>query len=84
MNDIDPADVTVRQTIDREAELLNSAVDLVANGAARSTTIVGLRAAEAAIIIARRHASGLGVLLEPIWGADEGVSDVRVWRPVSA
>ena len=43
----------VKATIDREAELLASAVRLVASGGARRTTVGNLRLSEAAIAIVR-------------------------------
>ena len=72
------ATTDVQQTIDREAELLTSAINLVASGGARSATVAGLRLAEAAMDIARPLADDLGIVLEPLWGPDEGGCDVRV------
>jgi hypothetical protein len=85
MRSIGPgADFDVERTIDREVELLTSAVNLVASGGARSATVAGLQLAEAAMDIVRPLADDLGVALEPLWGPDEGGSDVRVRLATSA
>lgn len=70
----------VKATIDREAELLESAVRLVASGGARRSTVGGLRLSEAAIAIVRPMAVELGVELEPLWRTDEEGIDVLVRR----
>jgi hypothetical protein len=80
MNDTEPAVTDVHRTIDREVELLMSAVELVATGGARSTTVVGLRLSAAVIEIVRPLAANRGVVVEPLWGADEVTADVRVTR----
>ena len=80
MNGTEPADVHVRRTIDREVELVMSAVDLVASGGATSTMVVGLRLTDQVIDIVRPIAAERGVVLEPLWGPDEDNADVRV-RP---
>lgn len=78
MNVIDPtAGTQVGRTIDQEADLLTSAILMVASGMARSTTIVGLRLADAAMAVARPLADDRGVILEPLWGPDEAICDVR-------
>lgn len=68
----------VKATIDREAELLGSAVRLVASGGARRTTVGGLRLSEAAIAIVRPMAIELGIELQPLWRTDEEGMDVLV------
>lgn len=79
MRSIEPgADADVERTIDREVELLTSAVNLVASGGARSATVAGLRLADAAMDIVRPLAVDVGLVLDPLWGADEGGTDVRV------
>ncbi len=70
----------VKATIDREVELLASAVRLVASGGARRTTVGGLRLSEAAIAIVRPMAADMGVELEPLWRTDEEGLDVLVRR----
>lgn len=70
----------VQRTIDREADLLMGAILLVASGGARSTTVAGLRLGEAVMAVVGPFAAESGVILEPLWSADEGGCDVRV-RP---
>ena len=79
MRSIEPgADADVERTIDREVELLTSALNLVASGGARSATVAGLQLADAAMDIVRPLADELGLVLDPLWGPDEGGTDVRV------
>ena len=70
----------IERTLDREVELLMSAVNLVARRGAPAATVAGLRLAEAAMVIARPRAIEQGVILEPLWSSDEGEAtcDVRV------
>jgi len=84
VNSSESAGVEVRRTIDREVALVMSAVNLVASGGAPSTMVVGLRLTDAVIDIVRPNASDLGVVLEPLWGADETTADIRVYREPSA
>ncbi len=70
----------VQRTIDREVDLIASAIDLVASGGATATTVAGLRLADAALAIVRPRADASGVIVEALWGADEGTTDVRVHR----
>ena len=80
MKDPDSESAHVRQAIDREVDLVMSAVNLVATGAAPSTMVVGLRLTDAVVEIVRPIASDRGVIVEPLWGADEDTMDVRVSR----
>ena len=80
MNDIDQANADVRRTVDREVALVDSAIDLVASGGARSTMVIGLQLTEAVIAIVEPHAVRADVAIEPIWGPDEETGDVRVTR----
>jgi hypothetical protein len=82
VNDTESA--AVRRTIDREVELLMSAVNLVASGGAPSTMVVGLRLTDAVIEIVEPIAAERGVILEPLWGSDEETADVRVHRAETA
>jgi hypothetical protein len=70
----------VAPTLDRESELLASAVRLVASGASPRTTVAGLRLSEPAMALVRPLADQLGVTLEPLFGPDEGTTDVVVSR----
>jgi hypothetical protein len=80
VNSSEPAGVDVHRTIDREVDLVMSAVNLVASGGAPSTMVVGLRLTDAVIEIVRPQAAARGVVLEPLWSADESTADVRVVR----
>ena len=84
MNDRETESATVRRAIDREVELVLSAVNLVASGGAPSTMVVGLRLTDAVVDIVRPIAGDRGVVVEPLWSADEETADVRVYREVPA
>jgi hypothetical protein len=84
VKDAESASVHVRQAIDREVELVLSAVNLVATGGAPSATIAGLRLTDAVVEIVRPIAIDRGVILEALWSADEDSADVRVYREVPA
>ena len=84
MNDLETESATVRRAIDREVELVLSAVNLVASGGAPSTMVVGLRLTDAVVDIVRPIAGDRGVVVEPLWSADEETADVRVYREVPA
>ena len=70
----------LRSAIDREVELVMSAVNLVASGAAPSATVGGLRLVDAVLEIVSARAGVAGVTLEPLWGPVEVVTDVRIRR----
>ena len=70
----------IHRSIDREVDLVMSAVDLVASGGAPSTMVVGLRLTDAVIEIVRPRAVERGVVVEPVWGPGEETADVRVRR----
>lgn len=74
------SDAVVRSVIDQEAELIASAMRLVASGGATRAVVANLSLADAAMTIAARKASGLGVELESIWRPDEHGHDVIVRR----
>ena len=80
MNDTTADLAGIQSAIDREVELVTSAVDLVASGGASSAMVGGLRLADAVLEIVSPHARAVGVTLEPLWSADEAVTDVRVRR----
>ena len=71
----------VAHTLDREVELLASAIRLVASGASPRTTVAGLRLSEPAIALVRPLAGELGVAIEPVASGDEATTDVVVHRP---
>lgn len=70
----------VQRAIDREVELVTSAIELVASGGAPSTMVVGLRLTDLVIEIVRPLAATRGVVVEEMWGPDETTNDVRVRR----
>jgi len=70
----------LRQAIDREVDLVSSAIDLVATGGAPSATIAGLRLAAPVLEIVTPGAKVRGVRVEPLWGPDETTCDIRVSR----
>jgi len=80
VKDAESRTADIRRSIDREVDLVMSAVDLVASGGAISTMVVGLRLTDAVIEIVSPRAIERGVVLEPLWGPDEAVADVRVRR----
>ncbi len=84
MKDPESESAHVRQAIDREVELVLSAVNLVATGGAPSTMVAGLRLTDAVVEIVRPIATDRGVIVEPLWSADEDTADVRVYRAVVA
>jgi hypothetical protein len=75
-----PAHDDLRRALDREVDLVDSAIDLVATGGAPSATIAGLRLTDAVLDIVRPRAARLSVRVEPLWGPDETTCDVRVSR----
>ncbi len=84
MKDPESESAYVRHAIDREVELVLSAVNLVASGGAPSAMVVGLRLTDAVVEIVRPIATDRGVVVQPLWSADEDTTDVRVYREVAA
>ena len=80
MTDPEAAARDIQRAIDREVELVTSAINLVASGGAPSTMVVGLRLTDAVIEVVLPLAAKLGVDIEPLWSSDETTSDVRVRR----
>jgi hypothetical protein len=70
----------IQRTLDREVELLVSAVGLVANGVAPSTIVANIQLGEAAMAIVQSLADERGVILEALWGPDEAGFDIQVRR----
>ena len=64
--------------IDREVDLVTSAINLVASGGAPSTMVVGLRLTDSVIQIVGPLAAQRGVVIDQLWGSDETTSDIRV------
>ena len=80
MNHITAGRTDVASAIDREVELVTSAINLVASGAASSVTVAGLRLVDAVLEIVGPRARVASVTIERLWGADETVTDIRVRR----
>lgn len=80
MHDHDTLDDGVQHALDRDTALLEGAVRLVASGRAPSVTVAGLQLALAAIAVVTPLAAGQGIVLDPLWGVDQMLTDVRV-RP---
>ena len=68
----------LQHVIDREVDLVTSAINLVASGGAPSTMVVGLRLTDSVIQIVGPLAAQRGVVIEELWGSDETTSDIRV------
>lgn len=70
----------IRQVVDQEADVIASAMRLVAAGGARRTVVAGLQLTDAALAIAEVRAAGLGVQVEAIPRPDQPGHDVVVTR----
>ena len=70
----------IERALDREVDLVLSAVTLVARGVAPSTIVAGLQLGEAVLAVAQPIAGAQGVVLEAMWGPDESGLDIRVRR----
>lgn len=68
----------LQHVIDREVDLVTSAINLVATGGAPSTMVVGLRLTDSVIQIVGPLAAQRGVVIDQLWGSDETTSDIRV------
>ena len=82
MKETSGSSLDVQHALDREVELVTSAIDLVGSHGAPSATVSGLRLMDLVIEIVRPLAAQRGVVVEPLWGPDETTTDVRV-RPVA-
>lgn len=80
MNEAAASEREIQRAIDREVELVTSAINLVASGGARSTMVVGLRLTDSVMEIVRPLAAQRGVVVEQLWGPDETTNGVRVRR----
>lgn len=70
----------LQDRIDLEVDLIDSAMRLVASGAATRTIVAGLRVPDAAMTIAARRAGWLDVEIDSIWRPGESGHDVIVRR----
>jgi hypothetical protein len=67
-------------TIQRELEMVQSAVDMVAGRHAASVTLGGLTFGDELLLAANRMAIGRHVRIVPLWTADDRGVDIRVER----
>ncbi len=74
----------VMATLDQELGLVESAIVMVASGAAPAVSVGGLRFGELLIRPARRLAFGAGVSVVPLWSVDEFGADIRIERTSDA
>ena len=81
MTSANHASQDVQSTIDREVDVLESAIRLVASGATTRTVVAGLRLSEAVMPLVTPIAQRHGVTLEPIYRTDEEGWDIVVRRP---
>jgi len=68
----------VSVTLEHELRQVHDAIALVASGAARRATVVGLQLGDALLDQARRDALVSGVRLVPLWRADEAGVDIAI------
>ena len=82
MNEPGASAAELQHVIDREVDLVTSAINLVASGGAPSTIVVGLRLTDSVIQIVGPLAAQRGVVIEPAVGV--GRDDQRHPRPAGA
>jgi hypothetical protein len=70
----------VPATLEREMELVRSAITMVAAGRTRRITLAGVRFADELLEPARAIALRAGVRIVPIWTADDAGLDIAVER----
>jgi hypothetical protein len=80
MNETPTDGPDLQSAIDREVEVVMSAINLVASGGAPAATVGNLRLLDAVLEIVGPRARAAAVTLEPLWGPDETVTDVRIRR----
>lgn len=74
----------IRDAIDREVELVEGAIAMVASGASTAMTVAGLRFGEAVLKVVLRDHPGLAISITPLWRTDESGCDIRVTKPPHA
>ncbi len=79
MNNTGGFDVDLtRRSIERELELVNGAIRMVAGGGAPAVSLAGLDFGPAVLAGATGLAHDAGVVLEALWHADDSSCDIRV------
>lgn len=76
----DRMDEAVSATLESEMRLVREAIAMVASGGAPRVVLGGIRFGETLAEWARRLAGEAGVLLTPLWRADEAGADLSVER----
>jgi hypothetical protein len=64
--------------LEREMAEVEAAISLVESGAAARVSLTGLGHGEALVAALRAAAAEVGVVIEPIWGWEDGRSDLLV------
>jgi hypothetical protein len=75
---VSAASMDLRRAVQREVELVEGAIKVVASGAATGTTVAGIRFGEEVLRLCRPMAALGDVILEPIWRADDSGADIHV------
>jgi hypothetical protein len=84
MPDVERSTTDVGATLEREAELIVSAMRLVAAGFASRSIVAGLGMTDSALAIVAGQAASLGVVVEAIARPDRQGRDVLVRRGTPA
>jgi len=71
---------SVGRTLDKEMDLVEEAIAMVADGGAPRIVLGGLQFGEALLTSAGRMASEAGVRLVPLWMPDDVGADIAVER----
>jgi hypothetical protein len=76
----DRATEVVPATLEKEMRLIREAIALVASGRAPRTVVAGLQLSEALLAPAGQMAAEAGVVLVPLWHADDSGADIAIER----
>ena len=67
-------------TIEREMQMVGSAIGMVAGRHARRVTVAGLHFGQPLLAVADRMARDAGVRVVALWSSDDGGADIAVER----
>jgi len=70
-----------QRAIERELDLVAGAIRMVESGGAPAVTLTGLEFGPAVLERSAGAAQRSGVILDPLWQAEETRCDIRVRRP---
>ncbi|HYM82978.1 MAG TPA: hypothetical protein VEY67_02355 [Candidatus Dormibacteraeota bacterium] len=73
-------DEAVVNAVDHELELVRGAIVMVASGGSSRVSVGGLRFGEQLLEPARRLARAAGVVVIPLWSADEAGAGIAIVR----